>query len=257
MATVTYSIFSKGWTSFWSYSPDWMIGLNSSFYSFSGGDLYKHNDSTVPRNNFYGAQYKSTITTVFNDDPMQQKMFKTLSQDSNKPWKAIIDTDINTAEMDSRYFNQKEDEWFAFIRRVDNTIDLKAVSTQGIGNATSVNSTDPDAVVVTFAFNINNPISIGDSIYKMGIVDPTADPVIADGTLTSIGVVTAMTATTLTIDANPGTIPLISDFLVGVKNSQVESYGSRGFFMSVKLENEDTTQVEMFSIGSSIFKSFP
>jgi len=145
----------------------------------------------------------------------------------------------------------------AYIRRVDNTIDLKAVSTQGIGNATSVDSTDPDAVVVTFAFNINNPISIGDNIYKMGIVDPTADPVIADGTLTSIGVVTAMTATTLTIDANPGTIPLISDFLVGVKNSQVESYGSRGFFMSVKLENEDTTQVEMFSIGSSIFKSFP
>jgi len=257
MATITYSIFSKGWTSFWSYSPDWMIGLNSSFYSFSGGDLYKHNDSTVPRNNFYGAQHKSTITTVFNDDPMQQKMFKTLSQDSNKPWKAIIDTDINTAEMAASYFNQKEDEWFAYIRRVDNTIDLKAVSTQGIGNATSVNSTDPDAVVVTFAFNINNPISIGDSIYKMGIVDPAADPVIADGTLTSIGVVTAMTATTLTIDANPGTIPLISDFLVGVKNSQVESYGSRGFFMSVKLENEDTTQVEMFSIGSSIFKSFP
>ena len=194
---------------------------------------------------------------MFNDDPMQQKMFKTLSQDSNKPWKAIIDTDINTAEIAASYFNQKEDEWFAYIRRVDNTIDLKAVSTQGIGNATSVNGTDPDAVVVTFAFNINNPISIGDSIYKMGIVDPAADPVIADGTLTSIGVVTAMTATTLTIDANPGTIPLISDFLVGVKNSQVESYGSRGFFMSVKLENEDTTQVEMFSIGSSIFKSFP
>ena len=252
MATITYSIFSKGWTSFWSYSPDWMIGLNSSFYSFSGGDLYKHNDSTVPRNNFYGTQHKSTITTVFNDDPMQQKMFKTLSQDSNKPWKAIIDTDINTAEMDASYFNQKEDEWFAYIRRVDNTIDLKAVSTQGIGNATI-----PSAVVVTFAFNINNPISIGDNIYKMGIVDPTADPVIADGTMTLIGSVTGMTSTTLTIDADPGTIPLISDFLVGVKNSQVESYGSRGFFMSVKLENEDTTQVEMFSIGSSVFKSFP
>ena len=255
MATITYSIFSKGWTSFWSYSPDWMLGLNSSFYSFSGGDLYKHNDSTVNRNNFYGVQYKSTITTVFNDNPMQQKMFKTLSQDSNKPWKAIIDTDINTAEMDSRYFNQKEDEWFAFIRRIDNTIDLKAVSTQGIGNATSIDSSIPSAVVVTFAFNINNPISIGDNIYKMGIVDPTADPVIADGTMTLIGSVTGMTPTTLEIDTTIGVVPLISDFLVGVKNSQVEAYGSRGFFMAVKLENEDTTQGEMFSIGSSIFKS--
>ena len=91
----------------------------------------------------------------------------------------------------------------------------------------------------------------------MGIVDPAADPVISNGTLTSIGLVTDMTATTLTIDTVTGTIPLISDFLVGVKNSQVESYGSRGFYMSVKLENEDTTQVELFSVGSSIFKSFP
>ena len=184
-------------------------------------------------------------------------MFKTLSQDSNKPWKSIIDTDINTAEMAASYFNQKEDEWFAYIRRVDNTIDLKAVSTQGIGNATSIDSSIPSAVVVTFAFNINNSISIGDNVYKMGIVDPAADPVISNGTLTSIGLVTDMTTTTLTIDADPGTIPLISDFLVGVKNSQVESYGSRGFYMSVKLENEDTTQVELFSVGSSIFKSFP
>ena len=45
--------------------------------------------------------------------------------------------------------------------------------------------------------------------------------------------------------------------MVGVKNSQVESYGSRGFYMEVKLENEDTTEVELFSIGSDIFKSFP
>ena len=112
-------------------------------------------------------------------------------------------------------------------------------------------------VARTFAFNINNPISIGDNIYKMGIVDPTADPVIADGTMTLIGSVTGMTPTTLEIDTTIGVVPLISDFLVGVKNSQVESYGSRGFFMSVKLENEDTTQVEMFSIGSSVFKSFP
>lgn len=140
---------------------------------------------------------------------------------------------------------------------MDDTIDLKAVSTQGIGNAISIDSSTPSAVVATFAFNINNSISIGDNVYKMGIVDPAADPVISNGTLTSIGIVTGITPTSLTIDADPGTIPLVSDFLVGVKNSQVESYGSRGFYMEVKLENEDTTEVELFSIGSDIFKSFP
>ena len=254
MATITYSTWTKGWTSFWSYVPDWMIGLNSSFYTFTEGKLYKHNDNTT-RNNFYGVQYPSTVTTVFNDDPMQMKVFKTISEDSNKPWKATIDTELNTAEMDVTYFVQKEAEWFAYIRRVDNTIDLKAVSTQGIGNATSIDSSTASAVVVTFGFDLNKSISIGDKLYTMGVTG--TNPPISDGTMVLIGTITGLTATTITVDTTAGVIPLTTDFLIGVKNSQVESYGSRGFFMSVKLENNDTTQVEMFSIASSVFKSFP
>jgi hypothetical protein len=254
MATITYSTWTKGWTSFWSYVPDWMIGLNSSFYTFTEGKLYKHNDNTT-RNNFYGVQYSSTVTTVFNDEPMQMKVFKTISEDSNKPWKATIDTELNTAEMDVSYFVEKEAEWFAYIRRVDNTIDLKAVSTQGIGNATSIDSSTASAVVVTFGFDLNKSISIGDKLYKMGVTG--TNPPISDGTMVLIGTITGLTTTTITVDTTAGVVPLVTDFLIGVKNSQVESYGSRGFFMSVKLENTDTTQVEMFSIASSVFKSFP
>jgi hypothetical protein len=255
MSTITYSIWTKGWTSFWSYVPDWMIGLNSSFYSFSGGNLYKHNDSTVDRNNFYGVQYKSTITTVFNDDPLQMKVFKTLSLDSNKPWKAIIDTELNTGEMEPSSFQEKEAEWFSYIRRVDDTIDLKAISTQGIGNATSIDSSVPTAVVVTLGFSIDSSVSIGDGLYKMGVTG--VNPPISDGTMVKIGDITGLTSTTITVDTTTGVIPLTSDFLIGLKNSQAESYGGRGFYMSVKLENDDLTQVEMFSVSSSIFKSFP
>lgn len=254
MATITYSTWTKGWTSFWSYVPDWMIGLNSSFYTFTEGKLYKHNDNTT-RNNFYGVQYSSTVTTVFNDEPMQMKVFKTISEDSNKPWKATIDTELNTAEMDVSYFVEKEAEWFAYIRRVDNTIDLKAVSTQGIGNATLIDSSTPSAVVVTFGFDLNKSISIGDKLYKMGVTG--TNPPISDGTMVLIGTITGLVTTSISVDTTAGVVPLVTDFLIGVKNSQVESYGSRGFFMSVKLENNDTTQVEMFSIASSVFKSFP
>lgn len=254
MSTITYSIWTKGWTSFWSYVPDWMIGLNSSFYSFSGGNLYKHN-TNQNRNTFYGTPYKSTITTVFNDDPLQMKVFKTLSLDSNKPWKAIIDTELNTGEMESSSFEEKEAEWFSYIRRVDDTIDLKAISTQGIGNATSIDSSVPTAVVVTLGFSIDSSVSIGDGLYKMGVTG--VNPPISDGTMVKIGDITGLTSTTITVDTNTGVIPLTSDFLIGLKNSQVESYGGRGFYMSVKLENDDLTQVEMFSVSSSLFKSFP
>ncbi len=254
MSTITYSIWTKGWTSFWSYVPDWMIGLNSSFYSFSEGKLYKHN-TNQNRNTFYGTPYKSTITTVFNDDPLQMKVFKTLSLDSNKPWKAIIDTQLNTGEMESSSFQEKEAEWFSYIRRVDDTIDLKAISTQGIGNATSIDSSVPTAVVVTFGFSIDSSVSIGDGLYKMGVTG--VNPPISDGTMVKIGDITGLTSTTITVDTTTGVIPLTSDFLIGLKNSQVESYGGRGFYMSVKLENDDLTQVEMFSVSSSLFKSFP
>lgn len=254
MSTITYSIWTKGWTSFWSYVPDWMIGLNSSFYSFSEGKLYKHN-TNQNRNTFYGTPYKSTITTVFNDDPLQMKVFKTLSLDSNKPWKAIIDTQLNTGEMESSSFQEKEAEWFSYIRRVDDTIDLKAISTQGIGNATSIDSSVPTAVVVTLGFSIDSSVSIGDGLYKMGVTG--VNPPISDGTMVKIGDIKGLTSTTITVDTTTGVIPLTSDFLIGLKNSQAESYGGRGFYMSVKLENDDLTQVEMFSVSSSLFKSFP
>jgi len=85
--TISYSELSNGWTSFWSYTPDWMIGMNSSFYTFKNGDIYQHNSNAV-RNRFYfevnptqggnNLNYNSTITTVFNEDPASMKMFKTL-----------------------------------------------------------------------------------------------------------------------------------------------------------------------------------
>jgi hypothetical protein len=40
--TLTFSNKAEGWTSRWSYRPEWMIGLNSTFYSFKGGNLYQH-----------------------------------------------------------------------------------------------------------------------------------------------------------------------------------------------------------------------
>ena len=87
--TLTYSNASNGWTSFWSYVPDMMIGMNSSFFSFKNGSLYEHNTNAT-RNNFYGVQYNSTITTIFNQGNTETKMFKTLGLDSTNPWTATI-----------------------------------------------------------------------------------------------------------------------------------------------------------------------
>jgi restriction endonuclease S subunit len=75
--TLTYSMGANGWTSFHSYFPEWMIGVNNMFYSFKNGDIYEHH-SNASRNQYYGVNYPSTVTVVFNDQPIDAKMFKTI-----------------------------------------------------------------------------------------------------------------------------------------------------------------------------------
>ena len=76
--TLTYSDGFKGFPSFYSYIPDYMIGMNNYFYTFKEGDLYRHNVNER-RNSFYDVDYSSTMTSVFNDMPLENKLFKTIN----------------------------------------------------------------------------------------------------------------------------------------------------------------------------------
>lgn len=242
--TITYSKVADGWNSFWSFQPDWMTEMNSTFYTFKNGELWKHNVNTT-RNNFYGQQYSSTIRTIFNTDPLTVKMFNTLSLNSTHPWTSDVYTNISAGSIDYTYFVEKEGQWFAYIRRFDNTIDVKALSTQGVGSADSVDATTPSAVVADFLFNIDSSISIGDKLYKE-----------SSGNLVLVGIIVDLSINSITIDTTIGTVPLTTDFLICVKNSQAESFGTRGYYMNVYMSNDLTEQVKLFAIGTSVFKSF-
>jgi len=240
--TLTYSNASNGWTSFWSYVPDMMIGMNSSFFSFKDGSLYEHNTNAT-RNNFYGVQYNSTITTIFNQGNTETKMFKTLGLDSTNPWTATINTDLNTGTIDSSYFVDKEGDWFAYIRRADDGgYDLRAISTQGIGEATV---TPIIRSVLIFSFTITTSVSIGDKVYRNN-----------GGTLELLGEVLSYSDRTITMTNLEPVTAVTGDYIVIAKNAQAESYGARGYYMEVFLENADTTEVELFAVESSIFKSY-
>jgi len=77
-----------GFPSFFSYIPDQILSIQSSYYTFKGGSLYKHYDSTLnyPRNNFYGIQYDSSITFVFNPKVSMSKVFKTINYEGSTGW---------------------------------------------------------------------------------------------------------------------------------------------------------------------------
>ena len=64
--TVSYSEIAKGWTSFKSFNPQNGVSLNNDYFTFSNGRIWKHHTNET-RNNFYDAQYTSSVTLVFND----------------------------------------------------------------------------------------------------------------------------------------------------------------------------------------------
>lgn len=237
--TLTYTPSEQGWTSTWSYIPDWMTGMNNNFYSWKNGSLYKHHSTNVARNNFYGVQYSSSITTIFNQEAIEDKMFKTISLLGNDKWDATITTNLSTGYIDKTYFANKEGVEYAYIRRVDNTIDTKAISTQGIGTLLSLST-----LTLNFAFNITDShVSVGDKIYK-----------VLNGSLVLLGTVQTHNTTSITL-ASIATTVAQGDMIVYVKNSVAESYGARGYYMQVKLDNSSTTDVELFSVGTTLFKS--
>lgn len=245
--TLTYSPMLEGWTSFHSYYPEWMTNMNNFLYTFKSGELWKHNTNAT-RNSWYGAASDaSKVTVVFNDAPSESKMFKTLAYESDAPWKATITTDLNTGLMEASYFELKEGDYFTYIRRTPDTVDFKAMSTQGIGSASAVTLVSAGVYRIDFPFNIGSIISINDVIY-----------IGATGGLTICGNVTAHTATSVTIGmVVGGTVPAPGNFIVFVKNAVAESYGARGYYMQVLLENTSSSAVELFAISSQVFKSYP
>ena len=242
--TVTYSHKLNGWTSFFSYTPEWMIGMNTNFYSMSDGNLYRHRDNAT-RNNFYGVQYNSTIQTVFNDAPLDAKMFKTIGLEGDDPWTAAITTDFGTGAIDSTYFQLKEGDYYAYIRRDSGATDVDLMSAQGIGVPLSVTGTAPGVITITFSFDIGNIISDGDAAYVGGV-----------SALTLIGTISSHTSTSITINTSSAT-PIVTDFIMYLKDAVAESYGARGYYMEITLTNTTTTAVELFAITSEVFKSYP
>ena len=171
--TLTYSESSQGFPSFYSFYPDMMIGMNNYLYSFKGGNIWRHNTNEL-RNNFYGVQHPATITSIFNEQPLENKLFKIINLESDDPWDGTFTSDIQTTgTIDREWFEKKEGAWFAFMRNSGATPaaseEYVLRSLNGIAVSSSVNSAAPAAVEINFPLttSIGSILSIGDTLYFM------------------------------------------------------------------------------------------
>tara|TARA_R100000935_G_scaffold48519_1_gene73083 strand:+ start:6115 stop:6915 length:801 start_codon:yes stop_codon:yes gene_type:complete len=261
--TVSYSDGVKGWPSFYSFLPDFMIGMNSFLYTFNEGNLYRHNTNVI-RNNYYGVQYNSNITSVFNVEPQTIKLFKTMSFESDDAWAVTsLSTELSVGNMLQTYFEEKEAEWFSFIRNDDKQVNFKLRSTNGIGIAVTVVPTFGIAPLtprqITFLNGAGTIISVGDEMYQSE-VDPLTGDVIA-GTSELIGKVSSVNSVNNSVSVGQtsllNNLPVAGRYMFFYKNVVAESHGARGYYMRFTLQNTNTAAVELFSVGSSVMKSYP
>lgn len=264
--TLTYSEASQGWPSFYSFLPDWMIGMNNFFYTFKGGNLYRHNTNET-RNNFYGTQYQSTLKSVFNDAPLENKLFKTMNLEGDDAWEAEMITDIQDSGFIQRdWFEKKEQSYYAFVRNAGTVpaqpAEYALRSVNGIGRSTVISGTG-NAVQVNFAIgaspiSIGNILSIGDYLYYS--LPPTYNSPLLFGQVTNIQVNYPGGLNRITVNATiPGaTIPTIPNpYIMYIKNSVAESHGVLGHYCVFTLENPKTSKVELFAAESQVMKSYP
>lgn len=256
--TLTYDQGVQGWPSFYSYLPDWMIGMNNYFYTFKGGDLYRHNVNNT-RNNFYGIQYGSTLRSVFNDMPLENKLFKTINLEGDDTWGATLATDIqDSGFIQAGWFEKKEQVYYAFVRNsgtVPAGQDEYALrSLNGIGRSDSVVG---NTVFFDLQYKINNIISIGDMLYFA--LPPYTTPQLA-GQVTAINYDPLSGTNNLEIDTTiPGAVPIpIQDaFFLFIKNAIAESHGVLGHYCVFDITNNNTSGINLFAVESEVMKSYP
>lgn len=243
--TITYDDTRKGWTSFHSFYPDYMLGMNNKFFTFKEGNLYIHHSDSVFRNTYYDIQHPSKISLMVNDNPSDIKELQALSLEGNYSWDAIVSAfvgmtdDYIRSSISQVEFVRKEGIWYAFTRRNEDENHFDSKSTYGIGTIQSINGS---SVVINGKSDL---LTVGDSIIK-------------GSNLSTVGVIENSTITngntTLELDSVTGLI--LGDFVVGMKNPRYEGGNLRGYTMKIDLTVQKSDKVELFAVNSETMKSF-
>ena len=166
--TISFSESAKGWVSFKSFTPLTTVNLTDKYYSVNDNTIWVHHNDIALRNNFYGTQYSSDITLLFNDAPESVKSFKNINYEGSQAkvnaftTSSITDAAGNSITVnDGEYYNlsaksgwyvsdittdkqsgsvhefiEKEGKWFNYINgdtTTDSNLDTREFSVQGIG----------------------------------------------------------------------------------------------------------------------------
>ena len=179
--TVSFNEGAKGWSSFKSFIPQTGTSISGKYITARNNKIWEHyrdlaDDGTTPiaYNNFYGTQYESRFTVMFNDMPSVVKHFNTINYEGTQSFvtQNLLDNEFyNLTAKEGWYVNKfdtdlqsgfvnefidKENKWFNRIQGEATTlknIDTNEFTVQGIGVPTVISG---DYEAPGFIFTVQN-----------------------------------------------------------------------------------------------------
>lgn len=124
--TMAFNEYRNCYTTFYSYEPEWIASIETRVITFRNGNIYVH-DNTSAYNNFYGTQYGSSITFVFNNEPMLRKDFNSMGQDGSVLWTSETMGNVTTSlgqssNLVTSDWDKQEGYYYAAFMRDNNSL---------------------------------------------------------------------------------------------------------------------------------------
>ena len=88
--TVVFDDIINGWVSRMEYNPELSTSSRGIYYTFKNQAIWQQNADPSNYNNFYGTQRYSSVSFVFNPDPIRTKTFNTINYTGSNGWQAQL-----------------------------------------------------------------------------------------------------------------------------------------------------------------------
>lgn len=130
--TLAFSETTKHWTTFYSFTPEYMCSVGLNIVSFKNGQLFLH-DQNANHSVFYGVPYQSELWVPFNEKPELSKILKSIVLYTTSPFDVIIETlngqettndvfDFVEEDLESLVFTGKENAFYSQVWRDINSV---------------------------------------------------------------------------------------------------------------------------------------
>ena len=236
--TLAWSTTKQVWLTFYSFAPELYAHLHDRFFSFRGGQIWRHNILTT-MNNFYGVQYNSEANVVSKGNPSMVKTYDAISYEGDSPWNAIVsNSDQATSSMASTEFTEKENMWYRVISKDETGNSILNTSHKIVlGQVTAI-----DGLKITFSSRISNlPFGIGDALFKL----ETSSSTDLSRTISSVSGRKEITTNT----AVTGLV--IGDTVMAVSNDEINGDNIRDYYAQIEMRNSSASPIELYAVNMS------